>query len=272
MKNAIFFLLFFLGCTWPSCACHLADTVKADTLNNRGYMAEPADTSIFVRSNARLKNSFNERVVTTLRNRTRIALDGGWAYNIGTIYEVNPPALSSYLDKLQSGYNFRVSAQRFWGGALGVGVTYALFHASHTAPNASLVDPERGYVKDYLKDNIYMHFAGATCNCWLSSGRNKKNAFIVEVGLGYMGYRNKGMLMTRKIDVINNTYGWIFATGYDFGISKRLALGVQFSLIGAPVEKIKYSSDVVETKDLKDDKGSLGYLNLSLGLRFRGYK
>lgn len=209
----------------------------------------------------------SQPVVIKMYNHTyRVAIDGGWGYYGGDILDVNLVSPYSYQKKLEHGYAFRISAQRFWKINIGWGVTYSLFRTSHSSNDMNTLDG----LHHSVKDDISIHFGGATLNLRIPSCKNK-NAFLAEIGLGYLGYFNNGFLTDRDVKIRANTLGTIFAIGYDVGLSEHMACGIQASLVAGSTGKIKYISDEArETKEFDDeDKPLIAHLNITVGLRFQ---
>lgn len=221
----------------------------------RNYFTQSEVPHTVYTSNAERKNSY------------RITIDGGWAHRLGKLPEASSSETNDYLKKLKNGGNIGLSAQYFWNKSFGVGLEYSLFKTSYSSDNMHIPNVGTGYIKD----NIFIHFTGATFNICVPSKHNN-NALFMAIGFGYLGYKDKGTIKTESLNITGSTVGALYSLGYDFGLSSKMSLGIKLSLIAGTLDKIKYSSGPYsKTMELEDDeRESLSQLNISIGLRFRG--
>lgn len=119
-----------------------------------------------------------------------------------------------------------------------------------------------------LKDRIDIWYAGPLLSYrWLS--RTGRNAFFVNYGLGYLGYQDVGMVIDPAKQA-GGTLGLQFELGYDFGITKHLAAGIDFNMISGTLTHYTLTMNGKDQRiDLdKDEYMGLGHLALSAGLRY----
>ena len=98
--------------------------------------------------------------------------------------------------------------------------------------------------------------------------KRQLNAFVLNAGVGYLGYRDKGNI-TDPIKINGKTVGYVVDIGYDIAISKQVSLGATLSAVMGALKEATYTENGVErTIGLDDDnREKLGHITLSLGLR-----
>lgn len=294
MKTVIFFMWFLGICIFSVQGQDLVITTEGDTLNckvtektetvlhfnimrngeryltkiplshvvtyKKGYYVEKK------KKNVAPKEKSEKREVTD-NLRTRLALDLG----IGHFTQgANFGALSSeeFFDITGNGINLQLRAQRYWGKHFGAGVTYSLFRYSDSADD--LYDFQLGKVD--MDQKIFLHVITPTFNVNLPL-RNRKHSFVLELGLGYVGYKEKLTLNKVNIDGNGGAFNTSFAVSYEYEFSRNLAVGVQLSESYATLDKMKYQSGGEHmTLKLNDSEGDILLVSFSVGLRFRGKK
>jgi hypothetical protein len=98
---------------------------------------------------------------------------------------------------------------------------------------------------------------------------NKRNACLLNMSIGYMGYTND-LMGIDDYQLTGNTLGFAFDFGYDIGISENLMLGFKLSAIsGTLFEYEIHDGSKVTTIELEEGEyEGLGRFDLSIGLRF----
>ena len=194
-----------------------------------------------------------------LASKIRIALNGGWGYRTAKIGKNVPPEFVSYMKELRNGYSLGLNATYYFREKIGTGIKFNYFGSKNSSYTASY----------YGDDNISIYFIGPTFGT-RQLNQNRRNGFIFNVGLGYLGYYDKGIVNSQRLIIKNGTLGVAWDVGYDIGLSDDFALGIQLSFISGYLTSLKVS-DGRETRKVKlekDDYENLSTLNLSVGLRF----
>jgi hypothetical protein len=198
----------------------------------------------------------------------RISLNGGYSNQTAKLHESIPSDFKEYYNDLKSGYHFGGDAIYYFSESIGVGLMYYLFKSSNSMANI-YVEDIYGYKKyGKMSDDIMTSFFGPTFSTRFLN-YNKRNAFIMNLSLGYMGYSNNKIVVdTYKLT--GNTLGLAYGVGYDIGISENISLGFQLSLISGTL--FQYTlDDGTSTETIKLEKGeyeSLNRFDFSVGLRF----
>jgi hypothetical protein len=193
--------------------------------------------------------------------RFRFAVSGGLSYRIGRLSENVSPSESDYLQELKSGFHYEAGLSYYFNEYLGAGFKYN----EHLSSNSN--DGSIGYGK--VSDRIRINFIGPVFSTRLFN-QTKKNCLLMDFGIGYLGYHDKGVFASEKITLKGSTAGFYWNIGYDVGISKNLALGFQLSLISGLLSEYKKSNGIY-TEVIKFEKNeyeNLSRIDLSIGLRF----
>jgi len=197
----------------------------------------------------------------------RFALNGGYSYMTAKIAESVPAELKNYTKELKSGYHFGGDITYYFTESLGFGGKCVVFKSSNSM-NISIEDTYGDRVYGKMSDNITNLFIGPMFSTTFLDW-NQNNAFILNLSLGYMGYKNNGVLIDKLI-IKGNTMGFSWDIGYDISLSEKFSLGLQLSLTSGVLSKLKFS-DGIRTETIKLEKGeheNLSRIDFSIGLRF----
>ncbi len=231
MKTTIF-IIFCLAIGLSANAQDLLVTTKGDTLNCK--------------------------ITPKTHNPIKIGLSGGWGYRTPKIIAENAEQ-KDYMKGLRSGFQFSLDFDYYFNNYIGAGMKYSLFKASTSGRVSG----------NEMKDNTSIQFIGPTFATRFMNA-SKKNAFIMNLSLGYLGYSDSGEVSGYPGKIIGSTVGTAFDLGYEIGLSRNVALAFQASSVTGTLSKIKISSNgQSETRTLSDDdKENLSRIDLSVGIRF----
>ena len=121
-----------------------------------------------------------------------------------------------------------------------------------------------------MSDDLSITFFGPAFSTRLLNS-DKTNAFLIGISIGYIGYRNDFVLID-DYEMTGSTAGFVYEMGYDIGLSEKVSLGFQFTLIGGNLSKYELS-DGISTQTIKldsdeDELISTSHIDFSIGLRF----
>lgn len=198
----------------------------------------------------------------------RIGLNTGYSYQTARIHESVPGDFKNYVKDLKSGCHFGFDLTYYFSEPLGVGFKYFMFQSSNSMDNIYIEDSTgvRQYGK--MSDELKISFIGPMFSTRLLN-HDKKNALLMNLAIGYMGYTNNKVIIN-NYKMTGNTVGLAFEMGYDIGLSENLSLGFQISMIaGTLFEYDWYDGNNTETIKLKEGEyESLSRVDFSVGLRF----
>ena len=119
-----------------------------------------------------------------------------------------------------------------------------------------------------MSEEIAVSFIGPSFSTRLMS-HNKRNAFLMNMSFGYIGYTND-VVVIDDYTLTGNTLGFAFDVGYDIGIAENLMLGFKFSVISGTLFEYDVH-DGGNTTTIELEKGEyegLGRIDFSVGLRY----
>jgi len=198
----------------------------------------------------------------------RIAINGGFSYQTAKVAESVPSEFKDYIKELKSGYHFGGDLTYYFTEPLGFGIKYYLFKSSNSLDNIYVKDINGNRTYGKMSDDLTISFIGPTFSTRLLN-YNKRNAFLMNLSLGYMGYSNDEVIID-KYKMTGSTMGLSFDIGYDIGLSKNLSLGFQISCLAGTLVKYEWD-DGTKKETIKLEKGeyeSLSRFDFSVGLRF----
>ena len=192
--------------------------------------------------------------------RWRLAINGGWSLRLAKVIETNSSSQTDYLRELKSGYAYGADVTYFWSKKSGIGAKYDVYRSKNEYYDIS------GPL--LLSDDISITYIGPYYSSrFLTS--NKKNSLFMNLGLGYVGYKDDAFVLNSDLLLTGGTAGLLVEVGYDFGLSKSFAMGIQVSLIGGTLTQYKIDDGFnTQTIELNEDEyEGLGRINISVGLR-----
>ena len=192
-------------------------------------------------------------------SRIRIAINGGWGYRTAKVHEDIPSDVVPYMKKLRSGYYLGTNITYYYSESYGAGIMFNYFNSKNEANNTSIGN---------LKDNISIYFAGPTFGSRTLKRNN--NAWIFNIGIGYLGYHNNSKVNSQKKIFNGGTFGVAGDVCYDIEVSNNFAIGIQVSIISGTLTSLKiydgYTTEKVKLE--KDYYENLSHISLSVGFRF----
>ncbi|RNI23670.1 hypothetical protein [Rufibacter latericius] len=201
--------------------------------------------------------------------RLRVGISGGYSFRTASVQDGLDPAFEDYIEKLKKGYNLSADVAYYFSEQMGAGLRYSTYGASNKADNVSATLPDGTMVYGSMSDDITINFIGPYFSSRMLN-TNKLNALIFNVGLGYLGYQDKAVLLTDKYTIKGSTLGFSADVGYDMRIAKKLSLGLQLSLVSGVLKEYELSNGLsTQTVKLNEESyENLARIDLSVGLRF----
>ena len=198
----------------------------------------------------------------------RLAIGGGFSYTLAKVPKGLEPTADDYLRSLKSGFHFRADANYFFNRQFGIGLKYSYFGSKGSVENIRFLDDQGNIIHLDISDEISNNFIGPTFLIRFLGPVNK-NAFIVSISMGYMGYKNYayyGFPFTLN----GSTLAMAIDLGYDIGISENLSLGFWATLYFGSLSKLTYDDGFsTETIELSEEqRESVSRIDLSVILSF----
>ncbi|GHU69102.1 hypothetical protein FACS189413_07380 [Bacteroidia bacterium] len=199
-------------------------------------------------------------------SKLRVAIDAGWSYRTAPLAEQLTSEEKSLMQDLKSGWSVGAELTYYFSEYMGIGFRYNEHLSSASAPGY-LTYPD-GYTENgMLHENIRISYIGPLFSTRFFNA-DKTNCFLLNIGLGYVGYYDKRSLIAHHLT--GGTLGAYYGIGYDIGIAKNWAIGIQLSGTTGVLSSVK-RSDGTYTETIQLERGSyegLGRLDIAVGLRF----
>jgi hypothetical protein len=200
--------------------------------------------------------------------KLRVGVSGGWSYRTARTAEGMDPLMENYIDELKSGYHVSADLAYYFSEQIGAGLRYSSAFSENKANNITVTYQDGSTATGSMSDDISIAFIGPYFSSRMLNA-NKLNALLFNVGLGYLGYQDKSVLVD-TYTIKGSTMGFSLDIGYDMSISKKLSLGVMLSMLGGTLDEyeINHRGRVTTVKLENENRENLSRIDLSVGLRF----
>ena len=211
----------------------------------------------------------------------RVGISGGMSYMIGNTKEakevmtdmgISSKLADDYYGDLKLGMMAGVDFQYFFKPKFGLGIKYLFYsNSAKTSENVSLALNGDGVSLFHgpVEEQVYVNYVGPTFSTREFLGNQKKWSMTSLLSIGYVHYRDEGVIVGVPLLQTGNTFGWHGAIGIEHNLSKNVALGLELSYMYAFLSKVKLSDGTsTQTIDLGDKKENLSRLDLGLNLKF----
>lgn len=230
--------------------------------------------------------------------RIRFSIGGGLSQTLEKTRGSDNETVAQYFKELKSGYGYGADFSYFFLESLGVGlkcngvirsnsindvdITGEYNYSNYSDGDYRLtVDASTNSYFIDLSDHIDQFYVGPTLN--VRKFGTDKHTFHVSVSAGYSGFRNNVFFSSRTVSngsiivsssqrlvLYGSTLGSTIGVGYDFNLTRRLALCMNLSLTNGVLRKIS-EDDGVQIKHLtlnREASISLNHIDFSVGLSF----
>lgn len=197
-----------------------------------------------------------------------LSLMGGYSYRTARLSDNIQPEFRDYIKNLKSGYHLNGDLTYYVSEFFGIGVRYGFSNASNSMDGIYLEDEFGNRTYGMMSDDITVTFIGPTFSSRMMN-RNKSSALLINLSLGYMGYVDDIVLID-KYRKTGGTVGMGLDIGYDIGLSEKISLGFQVSLLSGTLYSY-YLDDGITKEKYELEPGEydgLSRMDLSVGLRF----
>ncbi len=232
------------------------------------------DTNIVdKKSNQKTKESYKKIPYSHLR----LAINGGYAYNLGKVAPAFDTRLQTYDNQMRSGFNFGAEINYFFvSGQAGIGINYETVSSQNSLSGVTYLSAGQIFSNNILSDNLNIQYIGpmytAISRQIIKNGI--KDALIINVGMGNLSYSDSKIVDLMNYKITGSALGTYYSIGYDRFISKNMALGIQLSLIRGLLTNYDLFDGTSTTHVQLDNNSyqSLSHLSLTVGLRFNTSK
>jgi hypothetical protein len=200
--------------------------------------------------------------------RFRFAVSGGLSARTASLPPDINPDQRAYMRGLMTGFGYDLGFTYYWLETFGVGLKYNEFRSSNEFEG--YITSQGGYPQlGTLSEKVCINFVGPSFG-YRFFNREKKNCFLLDFAIGYVGYQNKGTILSENITLSGGTVGTYLGFGYDIRLSATTSLGFQIAMTGGVLNEITETiGSSRRTYKLEDgQREGLGRIDFSVGLRF----
>ena len=190
----------------------------------------------------------------------KIGVQVGYGYRIAPIPDTNDPFMKNHLEKLKHNLSLGADFSYYFTNFIGIGVKYNTIVSYALTENISysFADGVRTY--DYLSELRDIHYFAPFFATQLFT-MPRKQCLFTNAGVGYVLDRHNAILVKNEAikeiaNIAKHSAAFFVEIGYDFFVSRFLAIGLQTSLL-VELKKGKWS-----------EPENLSYIDISLGFRF----
>ncbi|GHV59486.1 hypothetical protein FACS1894182_13640 [Bacteroidia bacterium] len=201
-------------------------------------------------------------------SKWRVAIDAGWSYRTAPVSDQVNSDTKKFLRNLKSGWSAGADLTYYFSEYIGLGFRYNE-HLSSASASGYITYPNGSTESGMLRENIRVSYIGPLLSTRLFHA-DKKNCFLFNIGIGYVGYHDKQSVNSYHLTSTGGTIGTYYGIGYDIGITKNWAIGIQLSGTSGVLSSMKRSNGT-STETIQLERGSyegLSRLDIAVGLRF----
>ncbi len=197
--------------------------------------------------------------------RAVLKLDAGYGWRTAETSDQLSGALLEYVEHLKSGFAWNGSFDYFFRDMLGFRIAFYQYRASHSDMVLNSISGKKGDM--YTKDQIT--YIGPALVFRLPFGHDLW-VFDANVGLGYIGYREKMTFANEYINFNGASVGFQTGVGLEYKIIPHLGIGINMLVTSGLITEFHYDNNGVKSiQSLDIDEGEgLGQISLGIGLRY----
>jgi hypothetical protein len=232
------------------------------------YNSNQSTTSIKVNTdNARYTP--NMQPAEKMRHKIRFSVVGGGSFRTSRIGDSVPPDFKEYIRKLKRGYGFTADFNYYVKKAFSIGMKYSL-HKAHSGPIDIYIQNliTNQFVTGKMEDFISINFIGPSVG--FNVPIKNKVYFFYNASIGYMSYRNEALLISDFI-IKGSTVGLSSDIGFDYFLTKKLALGITIGSVVGSLKKIEVDDGRVKQTINLDKNSYEGLQRIDVGAGLKLY-
>jgi hypothetical protein len=206
----------------------------------------------------------------TVLPKFRIGAQIGYGYRMASIPEETPQEMKSHTKKLKNNLSFGADMSYYFKKIFGIGVKYNGIYASSLSTDIRYMFPDGTVYQGVLSEKIGIHYVGGFLSTRFFPNSNNKHCVFLNAGAGYVRFSEKMVVIDLPAKITGNTAAFCAEIGYDFFVTKHLAIGLQISMMLGSLGAIDLTvGKITERIELdKSQREGLSHIDISLGFRF----
>lgn len=197
----------------------------------------------------------------------RFSVQGGYGYRMGKMPEDMNQLMTNHVKSLKDGFAFEVDATYYFLESFGIGMKYSGLHVGNKEEHVTVSYDDGRQESGIMEDKINISFAGPFASYRYFSN-NMNHCIILNYGIGYMGYKDKAVLIN-PFTLKGNTLGTVYEIGYEYRLNDRISLGGMLSSYSGTITKMQTNYGGAWKEIMLEDESyeSLTHYNFTIGLR-----
>lgn len=197
----------------------------------------------------------------------RIGLQGGYGFRTAKLPNNISPDYKDYLRKLTRGPVLGANVRFNISSGITLGLYYDRFFKGVQA-EGYFYDEDGNYYEGNISNFHTINFIAGSFGM-MGLTHNKKHSLYYDLLFGYMDYQDKAKEFDTKYTLSGKTFGLGMVFGYDYLLTKHLAIGVEASYHIAALSKVRYEDGIhIEDYDLGNSREGLQRANLKAGISY----
>lgn len=198
----------------------------------------------------------------------QIAVNGGYAFRTAPFASDISGDYKDYLRKLSRGPDLGASLRINLVQGITLGLHYDQFFKAQQIAGY-VIDNEGNIYEGTISNAHKITFIGGSLGMLTSVSRNKRHYLCMDLLLGYLGYEDKAEEFGQSYTLSGKTLGYGLGIGYDFKITRHIAVGAEVLYIKGALSEMLYENGAQRrTIDLSNSKEGLQRIIFKAGLRF----
>jgi len=180
-------------------------------------------------------------------------------------------SMKEHLQQLNNNICYGADFSYFLKCNIGFGIQYT--GIGTCAESSSVLFPfeDGSEIRGSISEKVGIHYIGTYCATRFFLTPNN-HCFFASAGVGYVRSNNDLLINNKGTVIKDNSVAFVAEFGYDFFVTKNLAIGLQASLFLGSLKYFTYIIDngiiTLEESIRQKKRLNLSHLDISLGFRF----
>ena len=194
----------------------------------------------------------------------RIAVQGGYGRRLAKYQATNNELIDNHNRRLFGGLDYGADMTYYFSDSYGFGLKYNNMHT--ISKDAVVSEDGRSGMYSEAMDIMFVGPMMSTRKV----GASGNGIFMLNYGLGYLGYDDYGRIIDDTLRIKGGTLGVCLELGYDYRIANNIFLGANLGAMSGTLTSCTVTTNghPVQRKLDKDEYESLLHAYLTLGVRY----
>ncbi|MBI4947602.1 MAG: hypothetical protein HY840_14510 [Bacteroidetes bacterium] len=197
-----------------------------------------------------------------------IGINGGMGNLTGKIPDGLSPQEVSYMKKLRRVYCFAADVNFYTYKSSGFGIKYSMMRTKKSIDNELAVNTSTGQIATGLmQDDITIQFIGPSLFECVRLGKSQSFLLSSRLAIGYVAFKND-VILIEDYKRESNTIGGSWDLGFDYLLTKNVAVGINFSTTIARTRDYRVDGTAVNNMNIEfESRENLSRLDIAIGIK-----